>query len=273
MVVSQQIINFASIKKLAQNKIMEALSEDMFFDANAVSSVDDSCYENLGLLGQTLDSLSNLMYQSVYVVDYYRKNYFYVPKNPLVLEGLFSERMQREGLGAFLGKIPKDERAKLFELHRAGFELFGKLPMASRRSCVVFCDFHLVNDGFKVLINHRQTPLVLTEAGELWLALCLNSLSPHKSVGHAEFRIDRDNKVWEYSFDAHQWHQKDIVVLSSEEKKLLFYAAQGYSREEIAVRLHKSVNTVKLYRKKMFERMKVSNITEAISYAAAYGLM
>lgn len=252
---------------------MEALSEDMFFDANAVTSVEDSRYESLGLLRKALDSLSNLMYQSVYVVDYYRKNYFYVPKNPLVLEALFSERMQREGVGAFLAKIPKDERAKLFELHRAGFELFSKLPMASRRSCVVSCDFHLMSDDTKMLINHRQTPLVFTDTGELWLALCLNSLSPHKSVGHAEFRIDRDNKVWEYSFDAHLWQQKDIVVLSPEEKKLLFYAAQGYSREEIAVRLHKSVNTVKLYRKKMFERMKVSNITEAISYAAAYGLM
>ena len=63
------------------------------------------------------------------------------------------------------------------------------------------------------------------------------------------------------------------MELKPEEKQVLTLSSQGYTMNEIADKMCRSVDSVKFYRRNLFERLEVKNITEALSYSAIYKLL
>ena len=122
-------------------------------------------------------------------------------------------------------------------------------------------------------INHKITPLVLNDLGQVWLALCTVSLSSRKEAGHIEFRHLGTSQYSVYSLAEHQWIEQEEIKLKPEEKEVLVLSARGYTMKEIAEKVCKSIDTVKFYRKQVFEKLEVENITEALSFAINYGLL
>ncbi len=56
-------------------------------------------------------------------------------------------------------------------------------------------------------------------------------------------------------------------------EEMLVLSSRGYSVGEIAEKMHKSEDTVKLCRKQLFDKLDAGNITEAMAYAVNYGLL
>jgi DNA-binding CsgD family transcriptional regulator len=73
--------------------------------------------------------------------------------------------------------------------------------------------------------------------------------------------------------EAHKWKDVDEIRLTDVEKEVLKYSAQGYTMNEIADRMFKSVDTIKSCKRLLFARLKVKNIAEALSYASNYRLL
>ena len=127
-------------------------------------------------------------------------------------------------------------------------------------------DFHILTSERPLLINHKITPLVLTADGRAWLALCTVSLSSHKEAGQIRFRILGQSGYRQYSLTAHRWQPCEGVTLTPEEKQVLTLSAQGYTMKEISDHICRSFDTVKFYRRQLFEKLDVANITEAIAF-------
>lgn len=252
---------------------MDIRVEDFFIEANSVDSVTEENYRDLDVLLRAVDSFSRSTYQSVYVVDYFKKGFLYVSDNPLFLCGYTPEEVLEMGYFFYISNVPKEEHSMLAEINKSGFNFFNKFPLSQRRKCIISYDFHILNGKHSTLINHKITPLVMTEDGRTWLGLCVVSLSPHTSAGHIEFRMSGDDRIWEYSRLSHKWKEKEKVELTSEEKDVLVLSAQGFNRDEIADHMCKSVDTIKFYRRNLFDKLGVKNITEALSYATSYGLL
>jgi DNA-binding NarL/FixJ family response regulator len=68
----------------------------------------------------------------------------------------------------------------------------------------------------------------------------------------------------EYSLSEHIWKRKHGIKLSETEKLVLCLSAQGQTSEEIATAMHRSVDTIKRYKKDLFKKKNVKNITEAL---------
>lgn len=66
--------------------------------------------------------------------------------------------------------------------------------------------------------------------------------------------------------------KKDIDMTESE-LEVLYWSAQGKSAEEIAAIIGLTKNTVDTYRRKLIEKMWVSNITQAVYVASSAGLI
>lgn len=113
----------------------------------------------------------------------------------------------------------------------------------------------------------------MTTEGRVWLALCTVSLSPHKDAGHIEFFQFHTGEKREYSLEAHRWKSRETITLKPEEKQILTLSAQGYTMKEIAEKMLRSFDTVKFYRRQIFEKLDVQNITEALALATNYGLV
>lgn len=246
--------------------------EDFFIRSNSADFVQEKQYDKVKLLIETVDAFSRLSYQSVYLIDYYKQKFLYVPENPLFLCGHTVKEVKELGYPLYIKNVPEEEQKMLMEINRAGSLFFDAINPADKYRCSISCDFHLLNRGKKVLVNHKLTPVKLTDEGEEWIAMCVVSHSSRKTSGHIELHIGGSSKYWEYSLNAHRWKESEEIILKGEEKEVLRLSSEGLTMKEIAGRMCRSIDSVKFYRRCLFEKLKVTNITEALVYAENYKL-
>ena len=77
----------------------------------------------------------------------------------------------------------------------------------------------------------------------------------------------KGNKVFHYDLKGNFWRETELVKLTGREKEILIHSTRGYTINEIANEIFVSPDTVKFHRKKLFEKLGVANISEAITYA------
>ena len=103
------------------------------------------------------------------------------------------------------------------------------------------------------------TPLAFTSNGQVWIALCAISPSAHKESGHV-LMLHTNGTYYEYDLLCHDWGKKEIKRLNETEQEILLLSARGYTVEEIAKQICKSVNTIKTTKRNLFKRFETESI-------------
>lgn len=241
--------------------------EDFFIESNTVHNAPEYDPNVLSTLIHTIEAFARITYQSVYLIDYYKQEFLYVSDNPLFLCGHTAKEVKELGYSFYLENVPEDEQEMLVELNRNGFKLFDSFDDAEKRQCYMSYHFHLKSGNKSKLINHQLTPVLLTNEGKIWIAMCVVSLSSHKTAGHVEFHKSGLKNYWQYSFDSHEWKKYDEVALKDDEIEVLRLSAAGLTMNEISDRMCRSVDSIKSYKRHAFEKLSVDNISGAISRA------
>lgn len=239
--------------------------DDFFIPDNEVKLSDELDYSRMGEYIRTAEAFSRSTYQSVYIIDYFKHNFLYVSQNPMFLCGLSSEEVMRLGYQFYLKYVPEDEQALLLEINHAGFAFYSKVPKEERKDWYISYDFHIQNNGHPLLINHKLTTLTLTSDGRIWLALCVVSSSSHATPGNIEMHRTGTSEYFVYSPSSHRWKKEVMTTLTEGEKTVLALSIQGYTMTEIADCICLLPDTIKKYRQRMFEKLSVRNISEAIA--------
>lgn len=242
---------------------METL-DDFFIPDNEVRLPEELDYSHVDEYIRSVEAFSRSSYQSVYIIDYFRQNFLYVSPNPMFLCGLSPERVKELGYRFYLDFVPEDEQPMLLMLNKAGFAFYNDIPVHERKDWYISYDFHILNEGKIILINHKMTPLALTSDGRIWLSLCIVSASTHTEAGHIEMHHVGSSEYFEYNATTHRWAKKQMPTLTDGEKSVLTLSIQGYTMSEIADKICLSPDTIKKYRKRIFEKLEVRNISEAI---------
>ena len=247
--------------------------EDFFFEENSVSGLNDERYSHVEMLKRAIDAMANATYQSIYVIDYFKREFLHVASNPLFLGGHTAEQMKKLGYQFYIEHVPENEQAMLLEINSAGFKKFNKIPFEERDGFFISYDFHIEDGENRFLINHKMTPFAYADDGRLWLAMCVVSLSSHSEPGHIELRKKGAPSYWEYSLDYHRWITKETVKLRPQERQVLILSAQGLTVAQIADTMNRSIDTVKTYKRVMFKRLGTRSITEALTLATNSGMI
>lgn len=247
--------------------------DEFFIPDNEVKLPDELDYSRVDEYIRSAEAFSRSTYQSVYIIDYFKQNFLYVSPNPMFLCGLSPEEMMRLGYQFYLRYVPDEEQALLLDINRAGFTFYNKISIDERTEWYISYDFHILNGGHPILVNHKLTPLSLTSDGRIWLALCVVSASPHTTEGNIEMHRAGTSEYFAYSLASRRWEKKVMPTLTSGEKSVLTLSIQGYTMAEIADRIFLSPDTVKKYRQRIFEKLSVRNISEAIAAATNYKLL
>ena len=95
----------------------EVRKSDFFTSSNAVSPVPDSEYARVEPYVEMLECMSRLTYQSIYVIDYWKKNFLYVSDNPLFLCGRTREEVLAKGYDFYFEVCEQSELAALVEIN------------------------------------------------------------------------------------------------------------------------------------------------------------
>ncbi len=223
---------------------------------------------------EVVKAFARLTYESVYLIDYTNMSFEYVSENPLFLCGHSAEEVLQLGYEFYFRNVPEKDLALLTLVNEVGFDFYAQLLPAERKLYSITYDFHLVSkEGRYILINHKLTPLFLTPDGKMWKAMCLVSLSPHQEAGNARIYKQGSGEMWELIADKKIWRKTEKPVLTERETEVLRLHAQGLTIQQIADKLFVVPDTVKYYRRKIFERLEVSSIVEALSYAVSSKLI
>ena len=151
--------------------------------------------------------------------------------------------------------------------------MFDTLPINERKNYTISYDFHVKRDDRKRLINHKLTPLALTKDGKIWLAICTISLATGNKSGNVTMKKLGADLFYEYSFHNHNWNLRTEINLSETERNVLLLSTQGYTMNDIAINLCRTIDAVKGCKRNIFQKMGVRNITEAITYAQNHQLI
>ncbi len=243
---------------------MQRDESDFFIPDNEVKLPEELDYSRAEEYIRSAEAFSRSTYQSVYIIDYFRQNFLYVSPNPMFLCGLTPEKMKEIGYRFYLLYVPQDELPLLLDLNRAGFAFYSNIPVEERRDWYIQYDFHIINDGHPILINHKLTPIATTSDGRIWLALCVVSASNHTTPGHIEMHRVGSPEYFEYNRLTRRWDRRSMPTLTEGEKSVITLSIQGYTMSEIADKMCLSPDTIKKYRKQLFEKLGVRNISEAI---------
>ena len=206
---------------------MEVKVSHFFIPENAVGEAEGLDYSQVEPLIRTAEALAQTIYQSVYIIDYFKQGFLYVSDNPLFLCGHTREEVLEMGYGFYMQHVPADELDMLVEINTAGFRFFNEIPKEERLDYSISYDFHLLSERQKRLINHQLTPLMLATDGRVWLAVCVVSYSAQGKPGQIVVSKNNTNIFWHYSLDDHRWHQGERVSLSEEERPFSSFQPKG----------------------------------------------
>ena len=73
--------------------------DDFFMYENRVEGITDADYQRAQLYVEAAQAFAQSTYQSIYIIDYYRKNFLYVSDNPLFLCGHTADEVCQMGYG------------------------------------------------------------------------------------------------------------------------------------------------------------------------------
>ena len=238
--------------------------EDFFSELNRVTGITDEDYLKTKAMIHALDSVARSAYESFYIIDYHKKNFLYVSENPLFLCGCTPENAEKMGHGFFIKYVPENEHSLLLTINRAGFMFFNSVPVEDRMEYLLSYDFHLGKNYSPLLVNNKLKPLLLDKNGRLWLGLCMVSLSSHKEAGHVVMHHQGTADQWEYSLAEKRWFKLAPISLTAKERLILILSAKGYTMEQISDKAKISTNTIKFHKRKIFQKLNVQSITEAL---------
>lgn len=231
--------------------------------------IGDEHYNGLQPYIDSVKAFARITYKSLYIIDYNRMNFLYISDNPLFLCGESVENVQEEGYNFYYKHVPEEDFNFLTQVNRAGFDFFRGIAVSERSQYTISYNFWITQKESheKILVNHQITPLKLDSMGNIWLALCLVSLAPSHERGIAYITAANSNTMWKFSLKSGRWKQIDNIVLNEYEKAVIRLANRGLSVGEIANEINRSEDSVKGYRKNLFQKLGVGNISEAIAVA------
>ncbi len=241
---------------------------DFFSFRNIVNNISNDEQNQTANYLEPIEAFARTTYKSIYVIDYQEKGFEYVSDNPLFLCGHTAEEIKEMGYAFYFKYVIEPDLNLLLKINTVGFDFYEKIPLQERKNYTISYDYHLKNqEGKKILINQKLTPLFLTNDGKIWKAICIISLSAESKSGNIKIYKKGDNKLFNYDLDGDFWRETEVIKLTSREKEILQYSTRGYTINEVAEAIFVSPDTVKFHRKKMFEKLDVANISEAIAYA------
>tara|TARA_B100001750_G_C15420357_1_gene552604 strand:- start:367 stop:1176 length:810 start_codon:yes stop_codon:yes gene_type:complete len=241
---------------------------------NSIDTLTDTDKQQTSKYLEVVEAFARTTYKSVYVIDYEQKGFEYVSDNPLFLCGNTASEVLKMGYDFYFKYVPEADLELLLKINTVGFDFYETKRLEERKDYSISYDFHLKTEAGKpLLINQNLTPLFLTESGKIWKAICFVSLSTQQQAGNITITKKGSSEKLIYDLTADCWKAVQKLELTQREQEILHYAIRGYAITEIAEQLYISSNTVKFHRKKLFEKLGVATIYEAISYATVNKLI
>ncbi len=254
---------------------MNKNSADFFNPIEQTKYIVGENYHKIVHYLHALQAISKVCNLSYYIVDYYRKSFYYVSPNPLFLSGYTQEEVLKLGFDFYPLCVPNEDLEILFKLNEAGFDFFYKLPVNRREKATISYDFRLQHKANKslIMINHKLAPLLLTDDGNIWMSICLVTLSSRKTSGDVHIIMQDDLSRYDLNDSKDSFENTQQKNLTKKEIEVLKCIAVGKKIKDIAKKLDISVSTVKNHKTNIFKKIGANTAAEAVFFAGKQNII
>ncbi|MGY0408535.1 MAG: helix-turn-helix transcriptional regulator, partial [Polaribacter sp.] len=164
---------------------------------------------------KTIQSFARTTYKSIYVIDYIEKNFEYVSHNPLFLCGNTAKKVKEMGYNFYTNFIVKEDLDLFLRINVVWLNFYKNIPLEKRKLYTLVYDFRLKNQYGKIfLVNHKLTPLFLTDDGKIWKAMCIVSLSSRHHSGNIKVYKQGSHTFWKYNLENGFWKTAKKIILT-----------------------------------------------------------
>lgn len=205
--------------------------------------------------------------QTVYLLNVSESRFLYISDMDIFPEGCTEEEMMELGFEAYMRYVDEEDKAVLRKLFSAIDSLYFNTPAEWRSRFMIYINYHHMTKRKQDMVGH-----ILTVVGD---GLVMGTVAPsifstQKSLLAGVYGEDY---VYEYNVAAEKWCQVPSVLLDGNMREVLRLSAQGCDVGEIARNMNRSKDTVKKYRKQLFDILGVESIEAAVAMVNYYGML
>ncbi|MGH1517577.1 response regulator transcription factor [Chryseobacterium sp. JK1] len=210
----------------------------------------------------------------IYIANLKTGKLEFISDSPLLFSGLSAKEVEKLGYNFFRKYTRKEDLEILKKVNVYGFKFFECLTPKEKKAHTITYDFHVkYTNSVDVLVNHKVTPIEIDEHGDISKAVCVVSNSLNRNAGNIRVISNTSDAYWKYNHCTGKWSEETKINLKLREIEIIRLYLQGLKIEEIAEQLCVAPSTIKFHRSKLFERLGVKNIIEAISYVITNNLL
>lgn len=229
--------------------------------------------EELHSILSVVETFDRTLYNIVMVIDFNKGQLLYVSDNIKYICGADSKDVVLLGEEFYSKYIDEVDLKRIITINKRALEFFDTLEAEDKRSYVLTYYYYIRDGRLSKLINQRLSPIVLDESGNILLALCVMSIPGGNCPRDAILKKNGADYYFRFDEPSKKWIKESEVELSFFERQVLVLSAQGYTMEEISERICRSIDSVKTYKRKIFKKLGVRNIMEALTYSQTHKLL
>ena len=237
--------------------------------SNIITNVTNSDYKEVSSYIELLKGVARVSKHNLYLLDFYKGAVLFLNENPDFSEEATAEQLLENHSRFKVDFATPEEHQNTIKAIKCWFHFLEKEELEQRIQYTFEFDYKIQ----KRIINASFTPIKLCNDGKPWLVLCTTRTSVNSKSGNIRLLKKRTPYFWSYSSTTQEWKINKSLILSDIEKEVIRLSIQGKREAEICECIYRSKDGLKSIKKKMFRKMKVRNITEAVSFALSYGLI
>lgn len=227
---------------------------------------------DLPALISTVSVFSRLSNQSCFLIDFDEHKILYKTQSLIYLDEVTLDDLQRECANPYWSYISDETLDKLLQIKNHYLLASEDLNLDEYANHVCTIDYPILIRSHELFINQKFTPLVMRSDGITKIGLFTINYSTKKEMESTI--ITPSGKRFRFDFKQRKYQIFDIgISLSLVEKAILHRARKGMTSKEIAASLYITESTVKTHRNRIFKKLNVETITEALAFIGNYQLI
>ena len=259
------MLNFAKKQKKMNNVT------HLFFN-NAQDEVGSIPQETVKATINAVDAQARLNGTSCFIIDFDSHELLYRSDKLIYVDEATSKDKKRECVNPYWSLISEETLEFLISIRNNYLLIDNELIREDYATHISTIDYPIFIRNKEFYINQKFTPLYLREDGITKIGLFTISNSNRNRF--ESMIITSSGRRWKYDCEKKEYQEFDLgVTLSLVEKAILQRAQKGLTSEEIAKSLYISINTVKTHRMRIFKKLGVESINEALTIVGNYQLL
>jgi len=209
---------------------------------------------------------------SYYVRDFHTRKIIVDSDISTILCGYSKNLLDKEGFDFYKRILSEKELAWIADVYAGSYRVFYSYPPSKRSFLISNYEVEVITESQeRLIVQHKSTPYLLCDNGNLWLSLCCVSISSQKQSGTATITNTETGELYEFKGD--KFVQSEKLAITQEETIFLRWLCDGLSTERILALWNISDRSLSRKRVQLFEKLDAKTVGQAVHKAHLLGII